>query len=311
MLAQAAPAAKVPPPLASHRGEWLFEPKMDGLRCIAVRNGGEVSLLSRNNLPFNARFPRIVAAVAALPVDNVVLDGEIVGMSRGKPDFGALQKGSAERVEYWVFDLTWLFGKDLRQLPIEARKALLEKAVPESAGIKVVKQLEGDPHGLFDGLCQQGWEGLMAKRVGSTYRSGRASEWYKLKCGCRQEFVIGGFTAPGGSRSAFGALLLGYWEAGELAYAGKVGTGFNEASLGDLLARMLGIERRESPFAERVGERGARWVEPELVAEVSFTNWTVEGRLRHPSFLGLRPDKPGRGVVREDCGPGRSGPGPV
>jgi len=307
MLAEASPSSKIPPPLTGKQGEWLFEPKMDGLRCLAVRNEREVNLRSRNNLSFNGRFPLIASELAALPAVNFVLDGEVVGLSGGKPDFAALQQGNASATQYCVFDLPWLLGRDLRQLPIEERKSLLVKAVPESEHVKVVSGLSGDPRALYERTCLDGWEGLVAKRAGSPYRAGRSSDWFKLKCGCRQELVIGGFTPPRGARTAFGALLLGYWEGCELRYAGKVGTGFNEATLRDLLAKFLRLERSTSPFAARVTEKGARWVEPELVAEVEFTNWTLEGRLRHPSFLGLRPDKVSRDVVREDCG-SRSAP---
>ncbi|HUB72012.1 MAG TPA: non-homologous end-joining DNA ligase [Acidimicrobiales bacterium] len=304
MLAEASPPSRVPPPLRGSPGEWLFEPKMDGLRCLAVRNGREVTLCSRNNLPFNSRFGVIASEVAALPAGNFVLDGEVVAFFEGRPDFAVLQQGNAASVEYWVFDLPWLLGRDLRHLPIEERKSLLAKAVPESEHVKVVGEISGAPQQLYDEACKAGWEGLVAKRAGSPYRAGRSPDWWKLKCGCRQEFVIGGFTAPGGSRTAFGALLLGYWQGDELAYAGKVGTGFNETTLSQLLARFVRLERPTSPFATRINEKLARWVDPELVAEVGFTNWTPEGRLRHPSFLGLRPDKVSRDVTREPCGPG-------
>ena len=275
-----------------------MEPKLDGLRCIAVRNDGEVGLWSRNRLSFNKRFPELVEAVLRLPIDNVVLDGEIVSLVAGLPDFAALQQGSAH-VEYWVFDLPWLLGEDLRDLPIEQRKALLERAVAESRRLKVLRPLSGEPRLLFERACHEGWEGLVAKRAGSVYRGGRSSEWMKLKCSCRQELVVGGFTPPKGARTGFGALLLGYWEKDRLVYAGKVGTGFSEQSLRDLYKRLAQIERPTSPFATRVPDRGARFAEPQLVAEVAFTNWTPDGRLRHPRFLGLRADKASSEVVRE------------
>jgi bifunctional non-homologous end joining protein LigD len=313
MLAQAEPtAASGGPaaggPLAARAGEWSFEPKLDGLRCIGVRNGRDVSLLSRNELAFNSRFPAIVSAVRSLAAGNVVLDGELVGMVDRRPDFGALQHGNAADVEYWVFDMPWLLGQDLRHLPIEERKGLLVKAVPDTGPIRVVPTLSGDPAQLFSSACAQGWEGLVAKRPGSLYRSGRSSDWRKLKCECRQEMVIGGFTAPQGARDNFGALLLGYWEGDDLVYAGKVGTGFTRAILGQLYKALARLEQASNPFAGGAGERGARWVEPTLVAEVAFSNWTRDGRLRHPSFLGLRPDKASHDVVREDCGPPRSAP---
>jgi bifunctional non-homologous end joining protein LigD len=306
MLAHARPTtgSQSGGPLGARPGEWLLEPKLDGLRCIAVRNGGTVTLFSRNRLSFNTRFPAIVKALGSLPATNFVLDGELVGLQDGRADFGALQQGSAAAVEYWVFDLPWLLGQDLRHLPIESRKTLLAKTVGPEPTVKVVPILQGDPRQLLDQTCQEGGEGLVAKRSGSPYREGRGGDWYKLKCGCRQELVIGGFTRPSGTRSGFGALLLGYWRDGELAYAGKVGTGFTQANLKDMLAMLVPIERPSSPFATPVPERGARWVDPQMVAEVAFSNWTREGRLRHPSFLGLRPDKASEDVGREDCGPG-------
>jgi bifunctional non-homologous end joining protein LigD len=304
MLAQADPAgtSHARGPLAGSAGEWFFEPKLDGLRCIAVRNGSDASLFSRNELSFSERFPTVVSAVKALPATNFVLDGELVGMIDRRPDFGALQHGSAADIEYWVFDMPWLLGQDLRHLPIEERKGLLAKAVPDGGVVRVVPSLPGDPADLFAAACQQGWEGLVAKRAGSLYRPGRSSDWRKLKCECRQELVIGGFTEPQGTRDGFGALLLGYWEGEALVYAGKVGTGFTRATLHELFGAMAGLTRPTSPFSAAVVERGARWVEPELVVEVAFSNWTRDGRLRHPSFVRLRPDKASRDVLREECG---------
>ncbi len=337
MLAEAAPpgTALTKVLLTGPPGEWLLEPKLDGLRCIAVRNGREISLFSRNHLPFTARFPTIVHAVASLPATNFVLDGEVVGIVDGRPNFGALQgdfgalqadfgalqarfgalqakfgalqEGEAPTIEYWVFDLPWLLGQDLRHLPIEERKDLLTQAVPTGGPIRLVPALEGEARQLFEQACEQGWEGMVAKRSGSVYREGRSAEWRKLKCTRRQEMVIGGFTEPRGTRDGFGALLLGYWEQDELVYAGKVGTGFTDATLRGLLRALLKLERPSSPFASPVTERAAHWVEPSLVAEVSFSNWTRDGRLRHPSFLGLRQDKASRDVVREESGPRPSG----
>ena len=304
MLAQAVQSRspRADAALPGGRAEWLFEPKLDGLRCLAVRNGNDVELWSRNGLSFNSRFAAIVNALKAVPAENFVLDGEVVGIVGGLPDFGALQQGTAADVEYRVFDLPWLLGQDLRHLPIEDRKALLAKTIEDNPSIKVVQGLEGDAQGLFETACADGWEGLMAKRRGSTYIEGRSADWRKLKCTCRQEMVIGGYTEPSGARSGFGALLLGYWEGGELVYAGKVGTGFTERVLADLHEALVALERASSPFGTRVAERKAHWVEPELVAEVAFTSWTPDLRLRHPSFVGLRPDKPSRDVVREEAG---------
>ncbi len=306
MLAQAVQSgpSRAATALSGGRAEWLFEPKLDGLRCLAVRNGNDVELWSRNGLSFNSRFVAIVDALKVVPAENFVLDGEVVGIVGGRPDFGALQQGTAADVEYRVFDLPWLLGQDLRHLPIEDRKALLAKTIEDNLSIKVVQGLEGEAQRLFEAACADGWEGLMAKRLGSTYVEGRSADWRKLKCTCRQEMVIGGYTEPSGARSGFGALLLGYWEAGELVYAGKVGTGFTERVLVDLHEALVVLERASSPFGTRVAERKAHWVEPELVAEVAFTSWTPDLRLRHPSFVGLRPDKASRDVVREECARG-------
>jgi bifunctional non-homologous end joining protein LigD len=290
-------------PLKAEKGAWLFEPKLDGLRCVAVRNASSVDLWSRNRLRFNERFPEVARSLLALPADNFTLDGEVVALVGGRPSFSALQEGRTGDVVYWVFDLLWLFGRDVRGLPIEQRKALLERVVPESAHVKCLAPLSGEPADLFQQACRDEWEGLVAKRAGSAYRGGRSPDWMKLKCGCRQELVVGGFTSPKGSRSGFGALLLGYWEEGRLVYAGKVGTGFSDAVLRDLTGKLKRLEQPASPFAMVVKEPGARWVEPVLVAEVAFTNWTTDGRLRHPSFLGLRPDKAAALVGREECRP--------
>jgi bifunctional non-homologous end joining protein LigD len=305
MLAQirdVSPAGPAAGPPAGRKGEWLFEPKLDGLRCLAVRNGDEITLFSRNRLSFNSRFPSVVKALGRLPANNFVIDGELVGIVDGHADFGALQQGKAP-VQLWAFDLPWLLGHDLRHLAIEDRKALLDKTVTEGEDLKVVRPLPGDARQLLENACRQGWEGLVAKRSGSRYREGRSPDWRKLKCGSRQEFVVGGFTAPRGTRDGFGALLLGCWEAGALVYAGKVGTGFNRSELAELLGALVRTERSTSPFRSGDKTGAARWVDPELVVEVAFSNWTPDGRLRHPRFLGLRSDKAGTEVVRE-AGPG-------
>ncbi len=289
---------------------WLFEPKLDGLRCQAVRNGGRVELFSRNGLLLGPRFPALVEALVAVAAPDFVLDGEVVGLKAGRPDFGALQRGEADEVAYWVFDLLQLLGRDTRPLPLEDRKALLAQLIEPHGPLVLVKPLVGEPRALLQASCREGWEGLVAKRTGSAYRGGRSGDWVKLKCSCRQELVVGGFTRPRGSRAVLGALLVGYYRSSCLEYAGRVGSGFDGAALADLGRRLAALERPTSPFAGPVPGTGALWVEPVLVAEVAFSNWTEEGRLRHPSFLGLRPDKPARQVVREEClplGGGRRG----
>lgn len=288
------------------RGEWIYERKLDGLRGIAVRNGSAVELWSRNHNSFTHRFPHIVGALATLPVDSFVLDGEIAAFREGQSSFAALQQGDVEsRPELVAFDVLFLLGRDTTGLPLEDRVDLLRRAIgggPE--GVRAAEQLTGDPAQLLPGACAAGWEGLVAKRLSAPYRSGRSPDWRKLKCSARQELVIGGWTEPTGSRTGFGALLAGYYQDERLRYAGKVGTGFDEATLRMLHRRLEELEIPASAFSDPIPGRNLHFVRPELVAEVGFTEWTRDGRLRHPRFLGLRDDKPAREVVREPGAPG-------
>ena len=291
--------------MALKRGEWIYERKLDGLRGLAVRNGNEVELWSRNHLSFGRRFPDLLAGLRALPVDSFVLDGEIVAFRGGSTSFEALQQGDASaRTEFVVFDVLFLLGRDTRGLPLEDRVDLLGRILADPEGrIRLSRRLSGEPGELLAAACAAGWEGLVAKRLSTVYRSGRSPDWRKLKCSARQEMVIGGWTDPTGSRSGFGALLVGYYEDDRLRYAGKVGTGFDQATLVRLHRVLEDRAIPESPFADPVAGRGHHFAQPDLVAEVAFTEWTRDGRLRHPRFLGLRDDKPAREVRRED-GPG-------
>jgi bifunctional non-homologous end joining protein LigD len=299
MLAQAVKAADH----ARAGGGWRYERKLDGLRCIAVRNGAEVELWSRNHLSFNRRFPEVTAALAGLPADNFTFDGEIVAFDGDRTSFGLLQQpGHAARPVYCLFDLLHLLGQDTTALPLKDRQALLAQAVPASTSevLRTVTGVEGDSDALLGQACADGWEGLVAKRVDSTYRAGRSADWQKLKCSAGQELVIGGWTDPSGVRTGFGALLVGYYDdEGRLRYAGKVGTGFDEHLLHELSAELAARARDESPFSDPVRVKGAHWVRPELVGAVRFTEWTTDGRLRHPSFAGLQVDKDPRDVRRE------------
>jgi bifunctional non-homologous end joining protein LigD len=286
---------------ARRPGEWRYERKLDGLRCVAVRNGDQVDLWSRNHLSFSGRFPELVDALRALPASNFTLDGEIVAFEGAKTSFAGLQRGDAEaRVVLGAFDLLQLLGQDTTGLPLGDRQRLLAQVIDGApAAIFPVESFEGDPLELLRRACADGWEGLIAKRVGSTYRSGRSDDWQKLKCTASQELVVAGWTEPKGSRVGFGALLVGYYDGDDLRYAGKVGTGFDHEQLVDMHRQLVAMERKTSPFADVVKERGAHWATPQLVAVVSFTEWTTDGRLRHPSFLGLRPDKTAHEVRRE------------
>lgn len=283
-------------------GDWVYERKLDGLRCIAVREGARVELWSRNHLSFNRRFPGLLRALAALPVPSFVLDGEVVAFDRDRTSFQLLQSGEGGEPVLVAFDLLHLLGRSTVGLPLSERADLLRRALarpdPEGA-IRLSEPLHGRPEDLMADACGHGWEGLMAKRAGSRYRSGRSPDWRKLKCTARQELVVGGWTDPSGARTGFGALLVGYYEQGSLVYAGKVGTGFDEKTLRSLHVRLRALAQPEAPFRDAPRERGAHWARPELVAEVAFTEWTRDGRLRHPSFLGLRDDKPATDVVRE------------
>jgi DNA ligase D-like protein (predicted ligase) len=283
------------------QGEWVFERKLDGLRGLAVRDASRVDLWSRNRLSFNRRFPSIVAALTSLPADSFVIDGEIVATQNGRSSFTLMQRGGeGVMIEYVVFDLLVLLGRDTTALPLEERQALLRRVVEKAPpAIRLSLPLSGEAANLMSVACAEGWEGLLAKRAGSTYRSGRSSDWRKLKCSARQEVVVGGWTDPTGARTGFGALLTGYFEGGRLRYAGKVGTGFDEVTLRDLHRTLRALHREISPFDDPVKMKGAHWVEPTLVAEVEFTEWTRDGRMRHPRFLGLRPDKSATDVVRE------------
>jgi bifunctional non-homologous end joining protein LigD len=278
---------------------WQYERKLDGLRCLAVRNGPQVELWSRNHLSFNTRFPGIAAALAALPADNFTIDGEIVAFEGSRSSFARLQRGGPP--VYCVFDLVHLLGRDVSELPLESRQDLLAQLLQDAPeDISVVRPLEGDPVELLDRACRQGWEGLIAKRNESEYRSGRSGDWKKFKCKASQELVICGWTDPTGSREGLGAILVGYYDdIGDFHYAGKVGTGFNQEELRRLHAELESRATGEPPFVEQVRVRGAHWSAPELVAAVSFTEWTADGRLRHPSFDGLRTDKDPRSVRRE------------
>jgi bifunctional non-homologous end joining protein LigD len=284
--------------------DWIFERKLDGVRCMAHRDGGgPVRLLSRTDRDMTGQFPELAEALEAQPVGDLVIDGEIVAFEDGITSFSRLQRRGREQVSVflYVFDLLRHEGRDVRDLPLRERKSLLRGAL--KFGGRMRYSAHRNEHGarLFREACRQGLEGLIAKRADSPYRSGaRSRDWLKLKCHLEQELVIGGFTAPQGSRTDFGALLVGYHEDGRLRYAGKVGTGFDRATLETLGRRLRELERDDPPFVDvHPIPRGTHWVESELVAQIGFAEWTRDGRLRHPRYLGLRDDKPAREVVRE------------
>jgi bifunctional non-homologous end joining protein LigD len=262
--------------------DWIFERKFDGIRLLAFKQGAEVRLFSRNRLPHN--YPGIAQAIAKLPVPEVILDGEVTWGKAG--------------VVYHVFDLLWLDGREVMCLPLDERRALLNSLAfrPPLEGVAALT----DPK-PWERACQEGWEGVIAKRRDSVYEHRRSPHWLKMKCEASQELVVGGFTDPQGGRVGLGALLVGYFEKDDFVFAGKVGTGFDTKLLMELRARLDALEIPKSPFTKAVGlpRVRAHWVRPEIVVQVAFIEWTVHGKLRHSRFLGVRTDKAAREVVRE------------
>ncbi|HEX4011704.1 MAG TPA: non-homologous end-joining DNA ligase [Solirubrobacteraceae bacterium] len=283
--------------------DWIYERKLDGIRCLAVRAGGETRMLSRNDLDLGARYLEVRDAIAAQDHDRFAVDGEVVAFEGSQTSFARLAQRARHPVPvfFYIFDLLWIDGYDVRALKLRARKRLLRRALTFDDPLRFTTHRNRDGEAMFADACRRGWEGVIAKRAVSPYRDARSRDWLKFKCEAGQELVIGGFTAPHGSRTDFGALLVGYYRDGALQYAGKVGTGFDQELLHSLGERLHGLARPTSPFAqpEAIRERGVTWVKPELVAELGFTEWTRAGRLRHPRFLGLRDDKAAADVVRE------------
>jgi bifunctional non-homologous end joining protein LigD len=291
--------------------DWLFERKFDGVRVLAFRRGGETRLLSRNRKPVDAHYPEVAEALADQPERDLVLDGEVVAFEGSQTSFARLQqrmqladadraRRTGVRIFYYVFDLPYADGFDLTRVSLRARKAMLRRSLVWRDPVRFTPHRNAAGEAFWREACRKGWEGVMAKRIDSTYESRRSPDWLKFKCVSEQEFVVGGYTDPKGSRSGFGALLVGTYQDAELVYAGKVGTGFNEQTLANLSARMQALETDRAPFARgAIPKRDAHWIRPELVAQIGFTEWTRDGQLRHPRFLGLRTDKDPREVVRE------------
>lgn len=290
--------------------QWLSEIKFDGYRMICRVQGDRVGFSSRNHLDWTERLRHLATAVGRLGLENTILDGEVVTLEPdGTTSFQSLQnafrEGRGDQLTYYVFDVLYLAGHDLRQLPLADRKRILSKLLTGQNGpIRYSEHVVGQAPEFFRQACKRRLEGIMCKRADQPYRAGRGTDWVKVKCAHREEFVIGGYTPPAGSRRGFGALLIGYFNKQEqLVYAGRVGTGFSDRVLDELSKRLAKLERQQSPFIDLQGAtgeaRGVHWVAPRLVAQVEFGEWTRDGRLRHPAFLGLREDKPARQVHRE------------
>ncbi len=289
--------------------DWIHEIKFDGYRIVAHKDGARVRLLSRNGKDWTARFASVARAVAGLPASRAVFDGEVcVVEAGGATSFQALRdaigEGEARALTYFLFDVVHLDGYDLTATPLLERKKLLARVLGRRGGTDLVysDHIVGNGAAFYSKACEQGLEGVISKLATSPYRQVRSRDWRKTKCLQEQELVIAGYTDGTGTRTGFGALLLAVNEKGHgLRYAGKVGTGFSEATLKELSARLARIGLAKSALQEVPAEakRGVHWVKPKLVAEVAFLGWTRDGRLRHPSFRGLREDRRADEVVRE------------
>jgi DNA ligase D-like protein (predicted ligase) len=311
--------AWIPPMLATlteefpTEGKWIYEPKLDGIRALSYATGGTIRMYSRNRKPLNDAYPELVEALGSAVRGDAVLDGEVVAFDseRGITSFSRLQqrmqlrdplraRRSQVAVHLYLFDCLFYDGADLTGLPLLERKAVLQDVVRFDDPIRFTPHKSTGGVAMLRAACEQGAEGIIAKRATSRYVSSRSADWLKLKCLRRQEFVIGGYTAPQGSRERLGALLVGYYDGDSLRYAGKVGTGYDRRALELLHSRLVPLHRLTSPFNQ--GPRPAekiQWVSPKLVGEVGFSEWTSAGLLRHPRYLGLRSDKAAREVRRE------------
>ncbi|WP_404436042.1 DNA ligase D [Stutzerimonas chloritidismutans] len=291
-------------------GDWRYEVKFDGYRIMARIESGKVQFFTRNGHDWTAKMPQQAEALAALGLESAWLDGEVVVPNEeGTPDFQALQNafevGRSGSIVYYLFDLPYLNGMDLREVPLEERRAALSQVLETNDNdlLRFSADFSEEPESMLESACQMKLEGLIGKRAGSTYVSKRSSSWVKIKCKNRQEFVIVGFTDPKGARSGFGALLLGlHNDKGELHYAGKVGTGFNQVTLKSLHAELKKLKADQSPLAKAppaADVRGAHWLKPELMCEVAYAEMTRQGVIRHSVFHGLRSDKPAQAITHE------------
>jgi bifunctional non-homologous end joining protein LigD len=274
-----------------NRVGWVYEEKYDGIRILAYKEGKNVRLLSRNDIDRTKGFPNVVDAIRALKPSTLLLDGELVVFDRKKVSrFQLLQQGKGEAV-YAVFDCLYDRGKDLRRRPLSERRVTMEKSLGSPGVLIPSRRLAANGLEAYRDAKKHGFEGLVAKDASSPYFEGRSTNWLKVKVHQEDEFVIAGFTEPAGSRKYFGALLLGAYQGGKLHYVGKVGTGFNENLLASLLKKFKPLEIDRPAFVDPPRERDVTYIQPRLVAQISFQEWTADMKLRQPVFLGLRDDK--------------------
>lgn len=290
--------------------DWIFERKVDGVRALAVRGGDGTELWSRNHKSMSLSYPELVEALDKRGPDRFVADGEVVAFDGDQTSFAKLQARihltkpqdiarTGVTVYLYLFDLLVLGDTDLTGQPLRDRKRLLRDAFDFGGPLRYSTHRNENGEAYYEEACEKGWEGLIAKRADSPYTPGRSRDWLKFKCVAGQEFAVGGYTDPQGSRKGIGALLVGYFQGDRFRYAGKVGTGYSHETLRMLKDRLGSLERESSPFADPVAEKSPHWVEPKLVAQIGFSEWTSAGRLRHPRYLGLREDKAAHEVVRE------------
>jgi bifunctional non-homologous end joining protein LigD len=285
-----------------HLPGWVYEEKYDGIRILAFKEGTHVSLITRNNIERMERYPEVAAAVGKLKPRTLLLDGEVVVFDKHNVShFQLLQQGLGP-VKYAVFDCLYRSGKDLRSAPLRERRETLTELLRGGGTGTIVLSEELTANGLkaFEVAKKRKLEGLVAKNLESKYLEKRSREWLKVKVNSESEFVIGGYTEPSGSRQYLGALLLGVYEGNSLRYAGKVGTGFDTETLRNLSKKLQKLKQGKSPFADEVREKNATFVRPKLVVQIAYTEWTKDGRLRHPAFLGLRDDKAPHEVRKEE-----------
>ncbi|MBD3233605.1 MAG: ATP-dependent DNA ligase [candidate division Zixibacteria bacterium] len=288
---------------------WIYERKFDGERCLVFKKGNRIRLMSRNKKVINETYPELVDEFRQQK-NSFMADGEIVAFDGNVTSFSRLQermklkdpeeaKKSNVAVYFYLFDILHLMGYDVTNVDLRSRKILLRNALEFSNKIRFTAHRNTEGEKYHKEACRKGWEGIIAKDAGSNYVHSRSGRWLKFKCVNQQEFVIGGYTEPQGERVGFGAILIGFYDNGDLKYAGKVGTGYDNETLGRLKKMFNQRERKKPPFSQEVKEKNSHWIKPELVCEITFTEWTDDNKLRHPRYLGLRRDKKAKDVVKE------------
>lgn len=290
---------------------WIYEPKFDGERALTYYKDGKIKIFSRNQHNLNKTYPDLVDAFQNQSAHSFIVDGEIVAFEKDVTSFSKLQQRLGVKkmslkdalkipVYYYLFDILFLEEFDLRKLPLKSRQKLLKQAIKYKDPLRLTEGILKEGENFYKRACEKGWEGVIAKRLDAPYQARRSPDWLKFKCHKSQELIIIGYTAPKGTREDFGALLVGYYKQKKLHYAGKVGTGFSQKTLAALKKKMDKHISPTPPVEERVREKNITWLNPFLVGEFDFTEWTKSGKLRHPRFKGLRDDKGAKDVIKEE-----------